>query len=54
MPEPELRTSATKHASPSPSPVWIRALGGLALALMGAGLLYALAIGLANAGRIGV
>lgn len=38
----------------SPSPLWLRLLGGVVLALMGAGLLYAVAIGLQNAGRIGV
>jgi hypothetical protein len=40
---------------PAPvSPLWLRALGGLALALLGAAMLYAVAIGLANYTRIGV
>jgi hypothetical protein len=39
---------------PSPSPVWLRALGVLALAAIAAALLFALAIGATNFARIGV
>jgi hypothetical protein len=35
-------------------PVWLRALGGLALAAIGGAMLYAVAIGIANFSRIGV
>jgi hypothetical protein len=37
-----------------PSPVWLRALGVLALVAIGGALLYALAIGATNFARIGV
>lgn len=36
------------------APIWLRVLGAAVLALMGAALVYAVAIGLANADRIGV
>lgn len=36
------------------APLWLRLLGAAAIALMGAGLVYALAIALANFDRIGV
>jgi hypothetical protein len=35
-------------------PLWLRGLGALALALIGAAMLYAVAIGLVNYSRIGV
>jgi hypothetical protein len=35
-------------------PLWLRALGGVAVAAIGGGMLYAIAIGLANISRIGV
>jgi hypothetical protein len=35
-------------------PVWLRALGGVALAAIAAGMLYAVAIAVANFSRIGV
>ena len=35
-------------------PVWLRALGGVALAAIGGGMLYAVAIAVANFSRIGV
>jgi hypothetical protein len=37
-----------------PSPVWLRALGVLALAAIAGSLVFALAIGVANFARIGV
>lgn len=36
------------------SPLWLRLLGGLVLSLMGAGLLYALVIGVQRFPEIGV
>jgi hypothetical protein len=36
------------------SPVWLRLLGGAVLALMGAGLVYAVAIGVLRFSEIGV
>jgi hypothetical protein len=36
------------------SPVWLRVAGALGIALMAAGLLYAVWIALGNLGRIGV
>jgi hypothetical protein len=41
----------TRH---TPSPLWLRVLGGAVLGLMGAGLLYALAIAVLNFPEIGV
>jgi hypothetical protein len=38
----------------SPIPRWLRVLGALAIAAMAAGAVYAVAIGAANFGRIGV
>jgi hypothetical protein len=35
-------------------PVWLRALGGVALILIAGGMLYAVAIAVANFSRIGV
>ena len=35
-------------------PLWLRALGGVALAAIGGGMLYAVAIAVANFSRIGV
>lgn len=37
-----------------PSPLWLRALGAVVLALMGAGLAYAVVTGFLQLGRIGV
>ena len=42
------------HSSRPPVPVWLRALGVLALAAIGAGAAYAIAIGISNFARIGV
>ena len=39
---------------PTHVPLWLRALGGVALAAIGAGMLYAVAIAFANFSRIGV
>lgn len=47
-------SEARDPAVPPPTPLWIRLRAALVLALMGAGLLYTVGIGLANAGRIGV
>jgi hypothetical protein len=41
-------------SSRSSAPIWLRAVGALALLAIVAPLLYALAIGLANFSRIGV
>ena len=41
----------TRH---DPSPLWLRLLGGVVLALMGAGLLYAVTIGVLRFPSIGV
>lgn len=41
------------HAAPA-SPLWLRALGGLALAAIAGGMLYAIGIGVVNFSRIGV
>jgi hypothetical protein len=46
-------TSET-HAGARPVPVWLRAGGALALVAIGAAMAYAVAIGIANYGRIGV
>ena len=40
--------------TPRPIPVWLRAIGVIALAAIGAAAAYAVAIGAANFGRIGV
>jgi hypothetical protein len=41
--------------SPGPAiPIWLRALGAIALAAIGAAGAYAVAIGIANFARIGV
>jgi hypothetical protein len=39
---------------PTQVPIWLRALGGLALTLIAGGMLYAVAIAVANFSRIGV
>jgi hypothetical protein len=39
---------------PRPIPIWLRALGVVALAAIGAAAAYAVAIGAANFSRIGV
>ncbi len=36
------------------APIWLRALGALALVAIGGSMLFALAIGIANFSRIGV
>ena len=38
----------------SPAPTWLRALGAVVLALLGAGTLYAVVTGLMQFGEIGV
>lgn len=43
--------SEIRHA---PSPLWLRLLGGAVLALMGAGLVYAVTIGVLRFPAIGV
>lgn len=42
------------EANPVAPPLWLRALGILALAIMGAALVYAAWMGAQNFGRIGV
>ena len=42
------------HSNPRPVPIWLRALGAVALAAIGAALAYAVAISAANFARIGV
>jgi hypothetical protein len=52
IPIPE-EESVVSDSRPT-SPVWLRALGGVVLALMGAGTLYAVVVGLLRFGAIGV
>jgi len=49
-------TMSQREPDPTPRPIpsWLRALGGVALAAIGAALAYAVAIGVANFPRIGV
>jgi hypothetical protein len=41
-------------SNPTPSPLWLRLLGGAVLALMGAGLTYAVVIAVLRFPQIGV
>jgi len=47
-------TSGDRASSGVPVPIWLRAIGGLALAAIGGAMLYAIAIGIENFSRIGV
>jgi hypothetical protein len=48
------RRFAMPETERPPSPLWLRMLGGAVLALMGAGLVYAVAIGVLRFSEIGV